>query len=173
MTRRLSPERRLDAGQQRDERQWWHDLVDVIFDAMPLIQTQEREWGRGYPSTTLGGGGGGGDATSSTERAALTQTQDPGSACTEWLLARFEARGHLITLADRARRLLPLTEADVKRATTRQNTVELCAECERPVTKGKRLDGSLLHNESPGTDEHGEPLPVCFWQAYRRRERSA
>lgn len=169
---RTSPERRLDDDQQAAIRKEMHRLVDQVADALPVIQRQEREWGRGYPASTAGGGGRGGSDSSSTERAALNP-HDPAAACAEWRVIFDEALGHLRNVAYRATRLLPLTDGEMKQAQTRQNSVEVCNECERPVLKGKRLDGALLHNESPGTDEHGEPLPVCFWQAYRRRERSA
>ena len=164
---RTSPERRLDDDQQAALRKEMHRLVDQITDALPVIQRQEREWGRGFPSSTTGGGGGGGGDSSSTERAALNP-HDPAAACAEWRILFDEALGHLRNAAYRATRLLPLTEAEIKQAQTRQNSVELCAECERPVVKGKRLDGALLHTDSPGTDEHGEPLAVCWWSAYNR-----
>ena len=171
---RTPAERRLDDRQLTEVRAELHDLVDRVLDALPVIQRQEREWGRGYPASTTGGGGGG-SPSSITERAALDSSHDPAGACAEWRVAFDETVGHLRGLAGRARKLLPLTEADIRQATARQNTVEVCPECSLPVGGGKRkrLDGALFHDESPGTDEHGEPLPVCFWQAYRRRERSA
>ena len=151
---RTSPERRLDDRQQQVVREELHDLVDRVIDALPIIQRQEREWGRGYPSSTTGGGGGG--DSSSTERAALAE-HDPATACAEWIVAFSETRGHLVTLADRARRLMPLPESERRPKLERHNVVEVCAECGEPAPdRVKRLDGTAYHAER------------CFWQAYNR-----
>lgn len=152
---RTSPERRLDDRQLASVRSEMHRLVDQVLDALPVIQRQESEWGRGYPSSTTGGGGGGSDS-SSTERAAL-DPHDPAAACAEWRLLFDESLGSLRNTAHRATRLLPLTDAQISHAQIRQNTVDICAECgERAPDRVKRLDGVAYHAER------------CFWQAYNR-----
>lgn len=160
----LSPEQRPDDRQRESVRDELHDLIDQCVDAWPKVIKQAREMGRGYPATSSGAGAGGpshGDGY--TPRSG---GPDPAARARDWLTEWAETIAHLRNTAGHSTRVLPANPATVERG--RVNTVEVCSECGRPVITGKRLDGDLLHNESPGTDDHGQPLPVCWWARYNR-----
>lgn len=163
-TRWTTPEHRPDNRQREDVRAVLHQLVDQCIDAWPEILRQAREMGRGFPSGGSSGGHSGG--TSPVEAQVANPRADPALWANEWLAEWAEAMAHLRNAGGHLHRVLPIDPELVERG--RVNTVEVCGECGRPVVTGKRLDGHLLHIESPGTNDHGEPIPVCWWARYNR-----
>lgn len=133
----------------------------------------------GYPTSTLGEGTGG-DTPNPTLRAVelsagghgydhdtwLTPADPTGQAIRELFAQLAEAAG-LLTIIDRSRQYVFAQEAKVR---GRQNTVDLCAGCDQPAVKVKRLDGDPYHHPDP---IGGEPQPQCWWDAYRAKRRDA
>lgn len=162
------PDLRPNDHQRESVRAELHAIIDRAIDSWPTIERQAAEMGRGYPT---GGQGSGGDSGSPTENQALNHRDDPALSASEWLVALIELRGQARLLESKRVRCLAQPQEAI---TGRINTVDTCSECGLPlVGKIKRLDNDPLHYESPGTDTHGQPLPICWWQAYRRKGRQA
>lgn len=147
------PDQRL---QIRDD---LHKIVNDVIDNWETIERQAQEMGRGYPASTLGGEGGSGDTTL-VEAQALA-TIGPGEKATEWLahLAEFIAHGR--TLHDDMKKLLPMTDAEKRRAQQRHNTVEVCTKCGLPADKVRRIDGEPFHADS------------CYYRVWRANRKDS
>lgn len=163
------PDLRPNDLQRESVRAELHDIVDRCVEAWPVIERQAAEMGRGYPT---GGDRGGGNAGSPVENQALNHRDDPALSATEWLASLIEFRGQARLLNSTRVQCLALPQSPMAKG--RINSVEICSECGLPlVGKIKRLDNDPLHYESPGTDDRGEVLAICFWQRQRRARGAA
>lgn len=141
-----------------------------------------------YPAQdayTTGEGGRGNDISRPTEAATLrdargrTYTDEDGTEITLpdtweaikdtvgqaiWELFGLLSEATVALHAVNTKRAWVLSIADDNYG--RLNTVDLCAGCNEPAPKVKRLDGQPYHHPNP---IDGQPQPQCWWHAYRQQ----
>jgi hypothetical protein len=164
MTKPMPRRPPLSTDQRRFLRDELHQIVDTVLDNWPDIDHQISLMGSGYPTSTLGsrtsGTGGGGTSTlvESAAHRAFTKQSDWITHLVEWI-------GHSRNLYDELKKIQSATDQEKAEMLKRQNSVELCVECNEPILgKIKRLDGQPYHHPDDQPGDNGS----CWWKAYNR-----
>ena len=135
------PEQRADDRQRGEVRAELHAIVDGLVDALPVLERQARDMGRGFPSQA-GGPSGGGGVSRPVERIALDGGSDPGALAGDALVEWARVLGGLRALDRRVRGLLPVQPAaSVEPAAGRVPRCESCGASGDAFKMGRWCEG--------------------------------
>lgn len=137
----MRPEARASQKQVDEARKDAHSLVDGIFDSWLQVQTQAREMGAGFPSSSVadGAGGAGGSVVERSLDDFGRLRSDPGQRARDALAEFAELRGLLRRVARLFHRELPLDQCKVKDCKAHSDSPKVdhtstCDRCKRVIT---------------------------------------